>query len=96
MQTRNWYADDDNLILHRQENLAPALERIQRTKDMRAESNTFAEDMRPIGSVPTIVVEDWIKEAGLRMDDREAVGDLIKRKLMSGEFAKFRIDEGTF
>lgn len=42
------------------------------------------------------VVEMWVKEAGLKWDDRQAVRDLIRRKLMDSDNAAFRVWQGNF
>lgn len=53
-------------------------------------------DWKPIGTVPGVLVRAWANEAGVRMDDTEAMRDLINKKLMSGEFSKLRVTEGKF
>jgi len=51
---------------------------------------------RLAGYLPMSLVADWIKEAGLKWDDQEACAEVIKKKMMSGEFDKFRVWEGKF
>jgi hypothetical protein len=43
-----------------------------------------------------IVLTQWMKEAGKRRDDTEAMQDVIRKKLLDGEFNKFRVHEGNF
>jgi hypothetical protein len=50
-------------------------------------------DWIPVGVVPAVMQRVWATEAGVSMDDREAMEEVFKRKLMSGEFSKFRVDE---
>jgi hypothetical protein len=38
----------------------------------------------------------WLKEAGVRWDDHEAKKQIIRKKLLSGDFAAFRVWEGTY
>lgn len=48
-----------------------------------------------VGRVPMHLIKTWLKEAGVAWDD-PAAGDVIKRKMLSGEFDKFRVWEGTY
>jgi len=47
------------------------------------------------GEIPLHIVEMWAKEAGIKWGD-PAMKDVIKRKLLSGDFDKFRVWKGTF
>ena len=38
----------------------------------------------------------WLKEAGVSWSDTGAVKEVLKRKLMSNEFAKLRVWEGSY
>lgn len=49
-----------------------------------------------VGRIPMHLVAEWIKEAGLKWDDSDAVQQVIKRKMLSGEFDKFRVWQGTY
>ena len=42
------------------------------------------------------LVAQWIKEAGLEWSDKQATQDLIRKKMLSGDFDKFRIWKGTY
>mgnify|MGYP000692907870 CR=1 FL=1 len=53
-------------------------------------------ESRLVGRIPMHIVAEWIKEAGLEWSDTEAVQDLMRRKLLSGEFDAFRVWEGRF
>ena len=48
------------------------------------------------GTIPMHIVAEWMKEAGLSWDDNEAKKDVIKRKMLSGDFDKFRVWKGTY
>ena len=50
-------------------------------------------DWIPVGVVPAVMQRVWANEAGVAMDDREAMEEVFERKLMIGEFSKFRVDE---
>lgn len=53
-------------------------------------------DSYMVGSVPLHLFTQWLKEAGVRWDDRDAAREVLKRKLLDGEFKKLRVWEGTF
>lgn len=94
MRKESWTVDGDKLIRHKQEDVEPVL---NRAAELRSNGITsLGKENWHVGSIPKIVLENWVKEAGLRFDDREAVADLIKKKLLSGEFDKLRVHGGTF
>ena len=53
-------------------------------------------ESRLVGTIPMHIVAEWMKEAGLSWDDNEAKKDVIKRKMLSGDFDKFRVWKGTY
>jgi hypothetical protein len=53
-------------------------------------------EKRLVGRIPLHILSQWIKEAGLRWDDHDAVREVIKRKMLSGDFDKLRVWEGTY
>ena len=55
-----------------------------------------ADDWWHVGHIPRELLGIWIKEAGLTWDDTEAVRDLIKKKLLSGDFANLRPHQGSY
>lgn len=52
-------------------------------------------DNKLVGRIPMHMIKQWLQEAGVSWDD-PAASDVIKRKILSGEFDKFRIWEGTY
>lgn len=53
-------------------------------------------DSYMVGSVPLHIFSQWLKEAGVRWDDRDAAREVLRKKLLDGEFKKLRVWEGTF
>ena len=86
------FHDDGKLILQRTHDPNPALERVKQLRD--AGKQDFG-DSKMIAEVPTWVVGEWLKEAGVAWDD-PAMDDVIKKKLLSGDVAAFRVWEGTY
>ena len=58
--------------------------------------NAFASDKKYVGNVDMGLVNVWLKEAGVKWTDTQAVKDVLKRKLMSSEFSKLRVWEGKY
>jgi hypothetical protein len=53
-------------------------------------------DNRLVGRIPMHLIEQWAKEAGITWSDRAAMQDLVKRKMLSGDFDKFRVWKGKY
>lgn len=51
---------------------------------------------RLAGFLEPAVLGAWLKEAGVAWSDTEAAKEVVQRKMISGEFAKFRVWDGTF
>ena len=62
---------------------------------MRQNGNdTFGESVC-VGVIDRAMIGQWLKEAGIAWTD-PAMDDVIKRKLLSGEFDKFRVWQGNY
>lgn len=53
-------------------------------------------DKRLVGRIPMHIMTQWLKEAGVDWSDHSAAQEVIKRKMLSGDFNKFRVWEGTY
>ena len=86
--------DDDKLIIKRTFSLDETLKDAEysRQKSM----NSFGSDWKHVGEIHPAMLANWLKEAGVSWSDTEAVKEVIKKKLMSGEFSKLRDWEGTY
>lgn len=51
---------------------------------------------RLVGTVPMALIAEWCKEAGVSWDDETARQEVVKRKILSGEFDKFRVWKGKY
>jgi hypothetical protein len=56
----------------------------------------IAGESRLIGTIPRALVNEWLKEAGVTWDDVQARQQVVKRKILSGDFDKFRVWKGTY
>ena len=85
--------NEDKIIINREYDVQPLLEKQKMLRDAGAEN--FGES-KYVGSVPMYLVEEWCKEAGLKPDDTEARKEVLRKKLLSGEFDKLRVWKGNF
>lgn len=83
---------DGTFVVQRQFNNEPYLNRVEKIREL---NGGIMGESRLAGEIPLHIVETWAKEAGIKWDD-PAMKDVIKRKLLSGEFDKFRVWKGTF
>jgi len=58
--------------------------------------NAFGSDYKLAAEIDMAFVDLWLKEAGVKWTDTQAVKDVIKKKLMSNEFQKLRVWEGKW
>jgi hypothetical protein len=68
---------------------------IKRVEAIKELNGGILGESRLAGEIPLHIVEMWAKEAGIKWGD-PAMKDVIKRKLLSGDFDKFRVWKGTF
>ena len=64
---------------------------VQRILDFNKERNIDGHnrksEMRLAGSIPFVLVEQWVKESGARIGSQE-LNEYIKKKLLSGDYSK--------
>jgi hypothetical protein len=85
--------NEDKVVVQREYDVQPLLERQKMLQNAGAEN--FGES-KYVGSVPTHLVEQWCKEAGLQPHDTEARKEVLRKKLLSGDFDKLRVWKGRF
>jgi len=71
----------------------PTINQVKQIKDAELGQKG---DNRLVGRIPMHILSQWLKEAGVDWSDRGAAQEVIKRKMLSGDFAKFRVWEGTY
>ena len=93
MTQQKVFFEDDKLVIKSRHDVNPILDRVRQLRDQNIDG---LGENKLVGSIPMPLVAAWVKEAGLLWDDTQAVRDLIKRKIQSGEFSKFRVWEGKY
>jgi len=84
---------DDAIVIKTQHDVTDDL---HRARVLREAGAGIKGDKKLIGSIPTYLITEWLKEAGIDHSDHEARQQVIKRKILSGEFDKFRVWKGTY
>lgn len=79
-------ADGSKFVVEEIHDFTPTVERV---KQIRERGNDFGES-KHIGRIPMKLFYEWLKEAGVKPDDTKAAQEVLKRKLMDGEFSAFR------
>jgi hypothetical protein len=69
---------------------------IEQAKAIRDQGLGQTGESRLVGRIPMHLVSKWIKDAGLNWSDKKATQDLIRTKMLSGDFDKFRVWKGTY
>jgi hypothetical protein len=88
----NAFVDDGKFVFQTTHDFNPELEYARKARHAHEAGLGLGPEYRPIATVPMALVDLWLKEAGVRWDDRAAADEVIKRKMLDGDFAKFRID----
>lgn len=86
-----WYEEGGRLVQKR-----TTLIDLDRAAKLKDAPSAPVSDSWHVGTIPLIVLEQWFKEAGVSWDDRAACQEVMKRKLLDGDFKKFRVKEGSF
>lgn len=88
------YDHDSKKFIHKQtHDFNHAMKYAKANKDMNG--GKLGEN-RLVGTIPRALVMQWLNEAGVKWDDHQARTDIIKKKMLSGDFDKFRVWEGTY
>ena len=83
----------DTLTIERVYDSQPVLDSVKEIKDAGLGQTG---DKRLVGRIPLHIMAQWLKEAGISWSDHEAAKEVIKRKILSGDFSKLRVWEGTY
>jgi len=84
---------EDKVIIKKTHDMNPEMHRAQMLRDAGIGQKG---DHRLVGSIPLNLIAQWCKEAGVSWDDVNGRQEVMRRKIMSGEFDKFRVWKGKF
>ena len=85
--------EHDHMVIHQRHDVSQAMKDAEMAK---AAGIGMDGENRLVGFLEGPVLASWLKEAGVSWSDTEAAEEVVKRKMMSGEFSKFRVWEGSY
>lgn len=85
--------EHDHMVIKKRHDVSQALNDVQKAKDAGI---GMSGENRLVGFLDGAVLAQWLKEAGVSWSDTEAAKEVVKRKMMSGEFSKFRVWDGSY
>lgn len=85
--------EHDHMVIKQRHDVSQALKDAQMARDAGV---GMSGENRLAGFIEPAVLGQWLKEAGVSWSDTEAAKEVVQKKLISGEFAKFRVWEGDF
>ena len=88
-----YFDDDGKLVIVETHDPNPVLDQVAA---MKSAGHVGFSENRHVGRIPNFLLEQWLVEAGLSYTDDEAVKDLVKRKMLSGEFNNLRPWTGSY
>ena len=84
---------DDKIEIARTFDAQPSL---NRAEDLRKAKVGMTGENRYVGSIPIHIMQEWCKDAGIKWSDVNARKEIVRKKLLSGDFDKLRVWKGTF
>ena len=84
---------DDSIIIKKTHDVTDDLHRARVLRDANI---GVKGDKKLIGSIPMALINEWLKGAGVDHTEHEARAQVVKRKILSGDFDKFRVWKGTY
>jgi hypothetical protein len=69
---------------------------LNRAEQLRKAGAGVQGENRLVGTIPIHIVKMWCDEAGIKWGDTEDRKAIIKKKMLSGDFDKLRVWQGTF
>ena len=88
-----WIDDGDKIIHKKTHDWNPMLDQAEAYRQNGNES--FGES-KLIGVIDAALLGEWLKEAGVAWDDHHAKAEIVKRKMLSGDFNKLRVWDKTY
>lgn len=71
----------------------PYLRNVERIRQV---SDGVHGENRHVGRIPMHILAQWCKEEGIKWEDVQARQDMVRKKMLSGEFDKLRVWRGTY
>ena len=85
--------EHDHMVIKQRHDVSQSLRDAQTAKDVGV---GMSGENRLVGFLDGAVLGAWLKEAGVAWSDTEAAKEVVKKKMMSGEFSKLRVWDGSY
>ena len=69
---------------------------LERAEQLRKAKVGITGHNKLVGTIPIHIVKAWCTEAGIKWSDNVAKKEIIRKKILSGDFDKLRVWKGTF
>ena len=93
MRKDRLFKQDGKLVYHKTTDPTPSLEAVRLARE--APSLPMADSWH-VGRIDAHVLEMWLQEAGVKFHERDKVREVIRKRLLDGDNAAFRVKSGTF
>ena len=87
------FVDEGKLVIQETHDFTPVVEK---AKILNRHGMDTMGDSKLVALIPDEMVNQWLKEAGVKWSDRKGVEDVLARKLNDPDFSHFRVWEGRF
>jgi hypothetical protein len=84
---------NDKVIVQKIHTANPAL---KRAEQLRSHKLDGMGESKLVGTIPIFLIKQWCDELGIKWGDIEARKEVVKKKILSGEFDKLRVWKGTY
>ena len=91
--SESWHQDGKKIVHVKKHDWNPMLDQAQAYRDQGIDG--FGEN-KLVGVIDAALLGEWLKEAGVAWDDTHAKAEVVKRKMLSGEFDKLRLWNKTY
>ena len=85
--------EHDHMVIKQRHDVSQALKDARMARDAGI---GMSGENRIVGFLQPAIIGAWLKEAGVAWSDTEAAKEVVQKKIISGEFDKFRVWEGTY
>lgn len=89
--SERYFTDDGKIIIEKVQASDPYRERALLA---RGADNQFVSDSWHAASLPAWLIVEECKKAGVRMDDTDAVQEVVFRMINDSDYGHFRVKEG--
>lgn len=84
---------NDKIIVQKTHSNQPYIDMV---KQINKQGLGTTGENRLIGRIPVHLIKQWCDEVGVKWGDLDARKEVMKRKILSGEFDKLRVWKGTY